>query len=155
MGTLITSIIAIIVAIAIPIIIGHKQNKIALFDKRFKSYEIFQKYDSYLSLIKNNKDGSYIDMFIVVFLDGNKNDFQVGNIIPKIINMSMPIEQMPYLFDGIDKKEVDTIVYNLISLIKSCMENGDLENRKQQYVYSVERFKEKHYQDILKSLKLS
>ena len=80
---------------------------------------------------------------------------EVGNIIPKIINMSMPIEQMPYLFDGIDKKEVGTIVYNLISLIKSCMENGDLENRKQQYVYSVEKFKEKHYQDILKSLKLS
>ena len=89
MGALITSIIAIIVTIAIPIIIAHKQNKIALFDKRFKLYEIFQKYDSYLSLIKNNKDGSYIDMFIVVFLDGNKNDFQVGNIIPKIVVVNL------------------------------------------------------------------
>ena len=154
MGTVIISIVAVIVAIVIPIFIANKQNKIALFDKRFKSYEIFQKYDSYLSLIKNNPNGSCIDMLIVVFLDGNKNDFQTGNIIPKIINMSMPIEQMPYLFDDIDKKEVGRIVYNLISLIKSCMENGDLENCKQQYIDSVEKFKAKHYNKILKSLKL-
>ena len=49
--------------------IGDDLYKIALFDKRFKSYEIFQKYDSYLSLIKNNKDGSYTDEVLKIYND--------------------------------------------------------------------------------------
>lgn len=46
------SLIAIFAAIGIPAYVAHRQNKIALFDKRFEVYLLLQKIDTYYHSIR-------------------------------------------------------------------------------------------------------
>ncbi len=154
MGALITSIVAVIVAIVIPIIIAYKQNKIALFDKRFKSFDVLQRYIALADLLKDNQgNDNYNSAVIVVFFNGDSEDIKRNNVLIKLIEISTPLKFMPFLFKNITEKEVDYMIRSLCAFVRADLREDDVEKYKQLYINTVQNFCDNHLINVKKSLK--
>ena len=149
MGALITSIVAVIVAVVIPIIIAYKQNKIALFDKRFKSYDILNKYIGLANILKNNQCvDSCNDAVVVVFFNGESDSFRKNNAIIKLLEISTPLKYMPFLFKNISEDEVEYMIRSLGALASAILINEDVNKYKQLYINTVQKFSINHLDKI-------
>ena len=149
------SICAVITAINVPKKIAGNQDKIALFDKRFQSYEIFEKHIWCSQLLKDSSNNSYKDVIVFVFFNGDKNAFEYRTVLLKLEQLFAPLKRMSFLFDDIEKEEIDKIMSLLGCFVKSFLDNdSSVEICKQNYIECVKDFEAKHYEKILKLLKL-
>jgi len=156
--SIIISAWAVIMAIKIPQKIANKQDKIALFNKRFSAHSILQKYVVFASLIKRFTDMTerkiFIEMFLTVFFDGNKQIHESKNEIIELTNISIPLKHMPFLFENISVEEIEEMIGSLTDLIFTITGDFDIKKSKQKYIEVVEQFNAKHSEEILASLKM-
>ncbi len=148
---------AVWMAKRVPEKIAGNQDKIALFDKRFAAYSILQKYTIYASIIKKIQDSApndiYLDMFITVFFDGNRESYKVNIEVLDLINLSIPLKHMPFLFENISIEEMDKLIGALTDFLIVITGNFKMNDCKQKYIDAVDGFNSLHNEKILESLK--
>ena len=146
---------AVWIAKKIPKEIAHKQDNIALFDKRFQAYEILEKYVWCSQLLKGPSNNSYKDLIVFVFFEGNENAFEYRTVLLNLEQISAPLKRISFLFDDIEKEEIDKIMSLLGCFIKAFLDNdSNAENYKEKYIEYVDAFEKRHYDEIIKALKI-
>lgn len=141
----------------VPEKIAGNQDKIALFDKRFAAYSILQKYTIYASIIKKIQDSVpsdiYLDMFVTVFFDGNRESYKANREVLDLMNLSIPLKHMPFLFENITIEEMNKLIGALTDFLIVITGNFKMNDCKQIYIDAVESFNSLHNEKILESLK--
>ncbi len=151
---LLLSIVAIIVAIVVPKVIANKQDKISIFDKRFKSYDVLQKYIAFSDMLKSNKNNAdYNGMIVVIFFNGDGDNVKKSNALLKILEVSTPLKYIPFLFKDISEEEVEFVIKTLGAFVGAILQNKDIEFCKNVYIDTVQRFCDKHLENIKEELK--
>ena len=148
---------AVWMAKRVPEKIADNQDKIALFDKRFAAYNILQKYTIYASIIKRIQNSAphefYLDMFVTVFFDGNREACKLNREILDLMNLSLSLKHMPFLFKNVTIEEIDKLIGALTDFLIVITGNFKIDESKQQYIDVVENFNSIHNDQILESLK--
>jgi len=155
--SIIISALTVVMAVKIPKKIAAKQDKIALFNKRFSSYSILQKYVLFASVIgkfQNSMESKiYMDMFRMIFFDGNIKIGESKNEIVELMNISIPLKHMPFLFNNISISEIDEMIGTLTDLLLTITGNLKIGEPKQRYIETVKKFNDIHNSHILDLLK--
>ena len=153
---IIISAYAIKIAVNVPEKIAQRQDKIALFDKRFAAYEVLEKCVIFANVIEKCQSGvdrkTYIGFFAVAFFNGNTDIVESENSICELQQISAPLKHMTFLFDGISAYETQEISLALIELLYAVTANLQIESSKTKYVTVVKKFFDKHNENILNLL---
>ena len=151
------SVCAVWMAKKVPEKIADNQDKIALFDKRFSAYNILQKYTIYASIIQKIQNSApcrvYLDMFVTVFFNGDRETYKPNREILDLMNLSLPLKHMPFLFKNISIEEIDKLIGALTDFLIVITGNLKSDESKQKYIAVVENFNNIYNEQILESLK--
>lgn len=152
----VASFIAIWFAIQIPKKIADRQDKIALFEKRYECFQIFEKCHVLYIQIKD-KECTIEEL-------RNRSTYMLGKLdwedvtrevaIQQVEQYEYMIHQMHFLFPGIDEKDVYELYMNLQKFIVSVVENRNVEASKEKYIGTMRFFENKYAQIIWESLSL-
>ncbi len=146
---------AVWVAKKIPKEIAHKQDDIALFDKRFIAYNAFQTIETFVSLIKSeDRVEDYREIFVMIFYDGNNIQFKARNALLRFREIAKPIEHMVFLFKGISDSELEEIINKMCDFIIAIETETEVELYKQKCIKVVDEFCQKHNTYIFDMLKI-
>jgi len=147
--SIIISALAVIMAVRIPKKIADKQDKIALFDKRFGAYQIFAKYSAFAEQIKNtNGIENYRNEFVNMFGLNVMDEFSGTIALGKLIQVSEPIKNAVFLFDNITDEELTKLYSSICSFVVSLSNNDNVEKRKIEFVENANNFWVKHIEDM-------
>lgn len=137
----IASFIAIWYAIQVPKKIADRQDKIALFERR---YECFQFFEECFVLYKKSADKSLADVINVQCChmlgvqkieDLNRYDFH-----NKVKHFEYLLHQMEFLFPGIQEKDVSKLYNTLSSYLAAILDQKDIEKNRQEYISAMKEF---------------
>lgn len=151
--SIIISAIAVVMAVRVPKQISNRQDQISLFDKRFAAYDVFLRYEAFatgiveIDDIKKYREG-FMDMF---FLD-ESSEFEAEKAVYKLVQISTPLQHMPFLFDNITDLEMDVLFSSMLNFVIAISTNNDTEESKNKLVNSINAFKEKHIKTIRDTL---
>ena len=151
----ISSFIAIWFAIQVPKKIADRQDKIALFEKRYQCFQLLEEcfvlYKN--SLEKNAKDKIIRECYHILEIetpnDLNKNTFQ-----RKARQFEYTLHQIPFLFEGIDENDLQEVYSALIAYLSSLVFKKDFEKEKQDYISAIDKLG-KHIDTIWDSITIS
>ncbi len=121
-ASVIGSIFAIFVAIQIPSRIADKQDKIALFEKRFAFYEVLRQCISFSTMIRNSvTHEEIVAYFIAVFKRARPNGNSVDDreyeallLREKVVDV---LNQGIFLFEFDERKAVEKLISALTALL--------------------------------------
>lgn len=155
-AAVIVSIGAIYYAIRVPKKIAEEQNKIALFEKRFASYQALQRYDAFAIQLKEVEDSTYYKQFVVYnFYDNPNATFSVKEAIWRIYEVSAPLHQITYLFDNIPAEGVADMFKYLLDIIAALDKNEEIEELKNKYIQAVDSFTSKYGVSLWRQMQLT
>lgn len=146
---------AIMVAIWIPKKIADRQDKIALFERRYESFQFFEEC---FVLYKKSVDKSLAEVINVQCChmlgvqkieDLNRYDFQ-----NKVKHFEYLLHQMEFLFPGIQEKDVSKLYNALSSYLAAILDGKDIEKNKQDYISAMNEFG-KYANEIWDSMTIS
>ena len=154
--SIIISALAVIMAVSVPKKISNRQDQISLFDKRFAAYDIFLRYEAFATGLVGFDDikkyrESYMNMF---FLD-ESSEFEAEKAIYKLVQISTPLQHMPFLFENITDSEMDILFSSMLDFIMAISINSEVEASKDKLVNNIKAFKEKHIKSIISTLKIN
>lgn len=154
-GGVVASFIAIWYAIQVPRKIADRQDKIALFERR---YECFQFFEECFILYKKSVEKSSTDVVSVQCChmlgvqkieDLNRYDFQ-----NKVKHFEYLLHQMEFLFPGIREKDVSNLYKTLSSYLAAILVQQDIEKNRQDYISAMNEFV-KYTNEIWDSMTIS
>lgn len=152
--SIIISTIAVIMAVKIPRTIANKQDKIALFDKRFAAYEVFLMYEAFAWQIdKLSGTENYKKQFIIVFYTSLNIEFNGIDALTKLKQLSSKLQHASFLFDNIANAELSEMFESICDFIIALEKNVNVEESKKTFINHIEVFREKHHEHILSALK--
>lgn len=116
------SAFAVFVAIRIPKVIADRQDKIALFEKRFAFYDVLSRCISYARIIGNIQTHQEIQIFFVASFGREKmgeytQDSLERDVLRLENEVTTVLKQGVFLFDFDEVKQVNPLISSLISLL--------------------------------------
>ena len=153
--SVIISAIAVIMAVRIPKKIAEKQDKIALFNKRVDSFDSLQKCLAFADLVKTiNKVDEY--KVAALYFFGNEDDvqFKVEKIRANVIQVSVVLQQLSFLFDDVDNNEVGDLFTSLKNFVFSLETTNNIEELKTKFINTIDLFNKRHTNKLRDTLKI-
>ena len=148
--------VAIWFAVQVPKKIADKQDKIALFEKRYECFQLFEK--CYI-LYRQIKDKDYTleelrrkSRYILGKL--NWEDITREVAIKQIEQYEYILHQMDFLFPEIDENDTCQLYITLQAFLVSVIEDEGIDESKKKYIESMQNFYEKHSNTIFDSLRI-
>lgn len=137
----IASFIAIWYAIQVPKKIADRQDKIALFEKRYESFQLFQRCFALYKVSIKEVPKEKIEFYCLQILQIKKfDDLDERYLIDKITQFELLIHQMTFLFPDIQEEDTSNLYISLYSYLSDVVFQNDIENSKQDYIKSMENF---------------
>lgn len=146
---------AIMVAIWIPKRIANRQDKIALFEKRYKCFQFFEEcFLLYKKTIKKEQTEEIVDLCchmlgVERLEDLNKKDFGT-----KVRNFEYVLHQMEFLFPGIQEDDVSELYKALVRYLAAIVNKKCTEEDRQNYIIAMTKFG-KYTNEIWDSITIS
>ncbi len=154
--SIIISALAVVMAVRIPKKIADKQDKIALFNKRFDSFSSFQKCQAFADLLKTMEDIDGYKISALHFLgDGENWAYETKNVKINLIQTSVKLQQLAFLFDNVDYKDVVMVFVSLKDFVFSLESTDNVEVLKDKFISSIDMFAEKYEKMFLYALKIN
>ena len=152
----VASFIAIWYAIQVPKKIADRQDKIALFEKRYERFQLYEKCYALYDQIKDKKCTLEELRGRCKYVLGRLNwkDVTREVAMKEIDRYEYMIHQMQFLFPGIAERDTYEPYMGLQKFMESVLENQNIEATKEQYVKAMQYFHKKYAQVILKSLSI-
>ncbi len=153
--SIIISAFAVIMAIRVPKEISNRQDQISLFDKRFAAYDIFLRYDAFTTGIDELEGIEiYRECFMDMFFLEERTEFEFQKALFKLVQLSTPLQHMPFLFENITDSEMDMLFSSMFGFVSAISNNSNVEECKERLVNNIKEFKEKHLESIVGTLKI-
>lgn len=142
----VTSSVAIIIAILIPKRIAVRQDKIALFEKRLEIYDLLSSCSSSANILKvvdNNED--ILKYLFIVFTDDSRkqNKFDSNEARLYLTNCSAKLQQAVFLFPEEVIPYITEVSIELLILANADVEKDEPERfdeKKQKYFEAISNF---------------
>ncbi len=152
--SIIISAIAVIMAVRIPKKIAKKQDKIALFNKRFDSFSSLQKCQAFSDLIKTIHHIDDYRAAALYFFGNDENlPFSMHKVRANVIQVSVMLQQLSFLFDDVDYKEVGALFSTFKNFVFSLDKKQNVEDLKTKFIHTIDRFMENNKNVFLDALK--
>ena len=152
--SVIISALAVIMAVRIPKKIAEKQDKIALFNKRFDSFSSLQKCLAFAELIKTiNKVDDYQVAALYFFGNEKGLPFEVKKVKVNVIQESIMLQQLSFLFNGVDYNEVGILFTAFKNFVFSLDTTNNIEELKTKFTNEIDLFMKNHANVFLEALK--
>lgn len=154
--SVVVSGIAIWFAIRVPKQIADRQDKIALFEKRFECFQLFKQ--CYV-LYRRSKDGEEIKgikeqcyhmLEIEESTDLTKEIFK-----SKLNHFERLLHQMEFLFPEINEEDVSKLYTSLLVYIGDILTEEKDDKAKQNYIETMKKFRSKYSNTIWDSMTIS
>lgn len=150
--------LAIWFAIRVPKKIADRQDKIALFEKR---YECFQFFEKCVILCKNLTDAdNEVSMqktiqFCCRILEVQKvDDIDNNYFVYKMDQFEYTLHQMPFLFPGIKEDDVAVLYHSLVEFLQAIISQKNIKEKRRSYLEAMSKF-EKYTDEIWESITIS
>lgn len=154
----VASFIAIWFAIQIPQKIADRQDKIALFEKRFACFAALELQRNLYFSIKDEMDVENIKHDIaVIYCTDFLCDFNKINFPALVDKLTNQCTQMAFLFDGVEYKEANELGISFGKFI-AALYNTDKERvmvAKIDYLKKIDGFLNKHIEEMSRCLFIS
>lgn len=138
----IASFIAIWYAIQVPKKIADRQDKIALFEKRYECFQFFSKCVSLFSSLANNVAEEKIEKQCCHILGIHSLDELDNNIfLNKSVEFEYILHQMSFLFPGISENDTVNLYESLTDLLLAIATKKDIEKYKAKYMQALAKFR--------------
>lgn len=154
--SVVVSGVAIWFAVQVPKKIADRQDKIALFEKRYECFQVFEKCHMLYALIKDEE-------YTLEELR-NRSKYMLGKLeweditreeaVEQIEQYEYMIHQMQFLFPGIKEADTYELYMSLQKFLVSIIENENVQVRKEKYVTTMRFFANKYAPTIWGSLSL-
>lgn len=150
----IASFVAIWYAIQVPKKIADRQDKIALFEKRYECFQTFEKCHIAYQAIK---DSDYTIEHLrklsgFILAKHNWCDVTEEVLLETILQYEYMIHQMQFLFPGISQVDGKQLYISFKDLLISIYEDNDVEDNAKKYTATMEKFIDKYAHDMIVSL---
>lgn len=152
----IASFVAIWYAIQVPKKIADRQDKIALFEKRYECFQLFEECHSLYSQIKD-KDCTLEELRgRSKYLFGKLNWADITNEVAmtQLRRFEYFIHQMEFLFPGIEENDTWQLYMTLQTFLVSVIENNNIKASKEKYIESMSTFCKKYSNLIFDALRV-
>lgn len=135
--------------------VADKQNQIALFEKRYECFQLFEQCVTLLTCATNLKNDLTVEEQCCYMLGVQKikclNKFDLEK---KIAQYEYTIHEMEFLFSGIKEKDAKELFDSLSLYIKAIINEQNTEDCKQRYVKAMIEFG-KYADEIWSTMELS
>ena len=155
-AAVVVSGLAIYFAIQAPKKIAEEQNRIALFEKR---YEVFQLFERCVSFNKALQKSETIDdmrkdcMLLFDELKYEELDFKI--VMKKVYIFEHTLHQMEFLFPGISEKDVHELYSSLWKVFMAIIGDENVTECKKDYINTMSEFAHKYHKTIWNELTLT
>ena len=153
---IVISVIAIWFAVQVPKKIADRQDKIALFEKRYECFQIFEKCHMLYAQIKDEEctleELRNRSKYMLGKLDWEDVTREVA--MEQIEQFEYMLHQMQFLFPGIDENDAYELYMSLQKFIVSVVENKNVADSKEKYIKTMRFFSNKYAKIIWESLRL-
>lgn len=154
--TIIISALALFYAIKIPKRIAEDQNRIALFDKRYEVFQLFERCVSFNKVLQNSEtiDDMRKDcMLLFDELRYEELDFKI--VMKKVYIFEHTLHQMEFLFPGISEKDVHELYSSLWKVLVAIIDDENVTECKKDYINIMSEFAHKYHKTIWNELTLT
>lgn len=148
--------VAIWFAVQVPKKIADRQDKIALFEKRYECFQLFEKCHVLYAQIKD-KECTLEELrgrSKYIFGKLNWEDITREVAMEKIEQYEYIIHQMDFLFPGIEENDTRQLYIALQAFLVSIIENNNVDESKRNYIESMRDFCKKYSKTIFDSLRI-
>ena len=153
--TIIISALALFYAIRVPKKIAEEQNKIALFDKRYEVFQLFERCVSFNKALQHSETIEDMRKDCMLLFDELKYeelDFKI--IMKKVYTFEHTLHQMEFLFPGISEKDVHELYSSLWKVLMAIIGDENVNECKKDYINTMSEFTHKYYKTIWNELTL-
>ena len=152
----VASFVAIWYAIQVPKRIADRQDKIALFEKRYVCFQLFEKCYSLYAQIKDKECTLEELRGRSKYILGKLNWADISREVAmgQIEQYEYTIHQMDFLFPGIDENDTCQLYMSLQTFLVSIIEGNNVNESKRNYIESMHYFCAKYSKIIFDSLKI-
>ena len=151
----ILSAIASFMAVWYAIRVADKQNKIALFEKRYECFQCFEECFILYKKLKSQPLEKVIAVQCCHMLEVEKiNSLSKHDFQNKVKRFEYTLHQIPFLFPGIKEEDTSTLYYALAKFLAAILDKKDVEEKKQIYLDTMDKFS-KYSDEIWKSVTIS
>lgn len=154
-AAVVVSGLAIYFAIQAPKKIAEEQNRIALFEKRYEVFQIFERCISFEKILQKSETVEDMRTACMVLFDGLKyEDLDYKVIANKVSMIELMIHQMEFLFPGISENDTYDLYSSLWDVVIAIIGNTNVEDCKDNYIKTLSDFTEKYHKTIWDELNL-
>ena len=164
-GSVIVSIAAVVVsglaiyyAIQVPKKIADRQDKIALFEKRYEAVQVYEKcINLYNAVSKNIKIDEFHNTFRIFFTDRTLDELDGHYLTEKMCYIESILHEFPLLFPQISENDV-CLLYNVLNDLLVGLVTNDMVlalSAKGRYIDVMGAFKEKYQAIIWEETKIA
>lgn len=154
----ILAIIAIIVSVASIIVVAYfsyKQNKIALFEKRYDAFQLFERCVSFAKSLETSETLDDMKKDCMAFFDDLKcEELNIKMIKKKVFQFEYRIHQMEFLFKRLDEQDCNSLYTSLWNVMIAIIENEEVDIHRNNYINTISKFAKKYNKIIWSKLRL-
>ena len=150
------SFAAILFAIWVPIRISKRQDRIALFEKRYKCFQFFEKCMILCSDAENDATLDDLKRQCCIFAgEYMMDDLDPRTVLSKVDSFEYILHSMEFLFPGLEENDLQELYVSLERFfISVILEKKDLKKHTDSFIQTMKKFQKKygrviwHYLDI-------
>ena len=150
----VASFIAIWYAIQVPKKIADRQDKIALFERRYDCFQLFQDCMLLYKYSKENDTESIYSQCCYMLNIQNIDEIDPYKFTIKGKKFEWLLHQMAFLYSGIDEQDMSTLYKALWTYLKDIVAQKDYRQSKQSYMAVIVRLN-KYIDEIWDSITIS
>ena len=154
--TILISALALFYAIRVPKKIAEEQNKIALFDKRYEVFQLFERCVSFNKALQKSETEEEMRKDCMLLFDELKYeelDFKI--VMKKVYTFEHTLHQMEFLFPGILENDVHELYTSLWKVLMAIIGDENVNECKKDYINTMSEFAHKYHKTIWNELTLT
>ena len=153
--SVIISAIAVIYAVKVPKKIAEEQNKIALFEKRYEVFQLFERCVSFNIALQKSESVEDMRKDCMILFDELKYEELNLKIVRKKVHIfEYTLHQMEFLFPGISEKDVHELYLSLCEVMIAIISEEKVNESKNEYINTMSEFAHKYHKRIWDELSL-